>query len=349
MSGVLSPTVLSAAGHHNEARPQVRMHTSPLSDFYFTLRTDSVKDTASTLPPQMRTAAAQLHALTGFLPDSLPLKTVQNTVLIVHHKNPKYTATIDRLLWRRLDPALGTLNSPEDLSRVLPDISASLQPLCGNKADSIRAALSDLYKSSYPVYLTSSWPVHKRETTAWMRETEKLFLPRERDVLSHLSRQLALPLADSSRVRIWVVGSAVPDDGVLYPSKDRSYVSIVIPARETGFQAVTRVLNWYVQASALLSADSSATALHLLDRALREAKADPVLMGELPRALIDEAITRALVDAYGTTASTGGTRPSRAYDAGLKKSWGAHLAGALTLEEACKSIATAALPPPARK
>lgn len=322
--------------------PGIRLKATPLSDFYFTLRTSSPSDPSSGLPQPTRAAAARLQDLTTFLPDSLPLKTPANTVLIVHRKNPKYTATIDRLLWRRLDPGLGTLRSPEDLSRVLPEIIADLQPLCGNKVDSIRIGLSDLYKSAYPMYLTSTWPTHHRETSAWIREFERLYLPREKDALAGLSKQLALPLGDSSQVRILVVGSGVPEDGILYASRDRSYVSVVIPARGSGYQAVGRVLHWYLKSSEVLRADSSATVPHLLEQALQKAHATPALVRDLTDALIDYAIARTVADLYGNEtllASAGAEQP---YMPALRRAWNAHNAGALSTEEACRSIAEAA-------
>ncbi len=339
----------AAADQRRTLEPGIRLHATSLSDFYFTLRASSGSDSTSILPQPTRAAAARLHGLTEFLPDSLPLKTQANTVMIVHRKNPKYTATIDRLLWRRLDPGLGTLRSPEDLSRALPEIAASLQPVCGNKADSIRIALSDLYKSAYPLYLTSTWPLHRRETSAWIREFETLFLPREKDALASLSRQLALPLGDTSQVRIFVVGSGVPDDGILYASRDRSYVSMVIPARESGYRAVGRILHWYVKGSEILGADSSATALHILDRALQEAHAEPALIRDLPDALIDYAIGRTVADLYGSDDLLGSAGAAPPYMPALRRAWNAHIAGAMSTEEACRSIVEAAARPPAVK
>ena len=329
------------------AEPGIRLHATALSDFYFTLRAASGSDSASNLPQSTLAAAARLNGLTEFLPDSLPLKTQANTVLIVHRKNPKYTATIDRLLWRRLDPGLGTLQSPEEMSRVLPDIAASLQPLCGSGADSIRIALNELYKSTYPLYLTSTWPLHRRETSAWIREFEGLFLPREKDALSALSKQLAVPLGDTSQVRIFVVSSAVPDDGVLYASKDLSYVSIVIPARESGYRAVGRILRWYLKGSELIATDSSATLLRILDRKLQEAHAAPALMRELPDALIAHAIGKLVADQYGSDELLGAAGDGPPYMPALRRAWSAHISGALSVDETCRSIVEAATRPAA--
>jgi hypothetical protein len=335
------PAAAEAQSPPGSPAPAIRLHASPLSDFYFTLRTDTGVDSASNLPPSTRIAATRLHALTEFLPDSIPLKTTANTILLVHRKNPKYTAAINRLLWRRLDPDLGALASPEDLSRVLPEITLSLEPICGNAADSIQGALSDLYKSSYPLYLTSTWPPHHREVSTWIREFERLFLPHEEAALTDISKQLALPLADSTQVRFLVVASDARRDENLYESRDRSYVSIVIPARETGYRAAGRILHWYVRGSTVLSPDSSATALRLLERELRVAKVEPDLMRDLSDALIDYAVFRTLARIYDNTDFAGGTSEARPYMPALKEAWDSRIAGATSIEDACKAIAAA--------
>ena len=314
----------------------------PLADFYCTLRALGRGDSIPAAPEALREAAQRLQDLTEYLPDSIPLRTPENTVLIVHRKNPRYRAHVARLLWRRLDPALTTLCFPEEVPSTLTNIGIELKPICGTRADSVQHSLEDLYRSAYPLFLTYVWPSHEQRIRTWIRNLGRELGPCEGEILAQVSRDLSLPLVDSSRVRIIVVGAGVPDGATTV--RARNGLSILLQASQAadGKEGAFVLLRTYLTGCHSLSPETEKSALRLLEQAIMNTQADPKIIRELPQELLDYALERTITRACGWTSPRWKHSDTGALS-GIHANWDAYLSGGLTLEAACRAMAAAAV------
>lgn len=313
-------------------------------NFYVTLRSAAADDSMRGVPASMRAAAARLRDLTEFLPDSLPLRTEAKTVLIIHRKNPRYRAHVERLLWRRLDPALSAPGSPAEIPLILSRAASDLKPVCHEGADSIRWILADLYRSSYPVYQASLWPSDRRSLTNWKADFDREIRPLERRLLGRLSRDLALPMPDSSKVGIRLVTKSLPEGNGVFSPTAGSYLLLAEcdePARGRGG---IQLLRSYLRIADALAPEGAITAPRRLAGALDAIPGDRAAGAQIPDLFLDYAIARALESTLGWPIPPFGPEHESAI-AVIKKHWDAYLAGGITLETACDAIAAEAARP----
>ncbi len=324
----------AAAGIDVPQLPALR--PAPLSDFYGTLRAFGSGDSLSSEPASLRNAGVRLALLTEQLPESLPLRTPANTVLIAHRKNPKYREAIERLLWRRLDPALSCVTTTEELNAALDRIAVELRPLCGTRADSVRASLRDLYKQDYPSFLATTWPAREHPMDQWIGAVTGAIRPHESALLAELGRLLGFSIPDTSRVRILVVGrDATPADSD--PVVRSGVATIVVPARPVfEREAALDLLCEYLHACDAILPDNAASATRLLAESVQGSQS-PHLAKELSRSLLRYAVSKELAAIYGWDGIVS-LPADAARAASYKKNWDAYAAGAIPLSTACAAI-----------
>jgi hypothetical protein len=274
--------------------------------------------------------------LTEQLPESLPLRTPANTVLIAHRKNPKYREAIDRLLWRRLDPALSCVESPEELDAALDRIAVELRPLCATRADSIRMTLLDLYKQDYPSFLATIWPARERPVDAWIGAVTGAIRPHESALLAELGRMLVIPIPDTSRVRILVVaGDGTPADSS--PVVRSGVATIIVrPLPVAERDAAVDLLCGYLQACDALAPENTGSATRLLAESV-QAPRSPHLAKDLSLSLLRYAVSKEFAKIYGWEGIVS-LPADAARAASYKKNWDAYAAGAISLSTACAAI-----------
>ena len=327
------------AAHDADAFPAPR--TSARADLYVTLRAADAPDSLSPLPPALRDAARRLQSLTEFLPDSLALRTPENTVLIMYRKNPRHRAHVERLLWRRLDPALASLGESDDLPRVLDRLASDLSPLCGPRADSIRVGLSKLLASALPVFRNTLWPARERANLAFAESVRSGPSGEGRGVLSGLSRTLAMPLPDTTKFRMLVLSGRPPERIPPVRTEDGSAVLLACSDGPLDPDGWIELLREYLGIAEALSPGNAETAPRILGGALSEMGAPPDLRARISGAFLDYAIAKTLETALGW----GRTRPladGSPYADVLRKNWNAYLAGGISLDTACRAIASEA-------
>lgn len=314
------------------------------ANFYVTLRAAAADDSLRGVPATLREPAARLRSLTEFLPDSLPLRTEAKTVLIVHRRNPKYRTHVERLLWRRLDPYLSDPGSPEAIPAILSRAASDLTPICHSGADSIRWVLADLYRTAYPVYQASVWPSSRRSLVNWKADFDREVRPLERRLLGRLSRDLALPLPDSSRVRIRLVTGRLPEGNGIFATTGGRYLLLSECDAPVRGQGGIRLLRNYMRIADALAPESAGTAPRLLAAAIDSLPSGAGTIVGLPDLLLDYAIARALESTLGWPIPPNSPEQDGRFSV-IKKHWDAYLAGGITLDTACSAIASdAALP-----
>ena len=256
-------------------------------------------------------------------------------------KTPRHRAQIERLLWRRLDPTFSSLESPEQISSRLDQVALELRPTCGAGADSIRAVLGDLYRSAYPVYLSTIWPTHRRESRAFGESLLVALAPRERRLLSLLSRWLAMPLPDSSAVRLLVI--AAPSVGHIGPVPgDAGTYMIVMSARSQRVpEASLALFRDCLRVAEAVGPEQSKSAPRLLAHALETARAAPDVLTQLPVAFLDYAIAKCLQEVLNWN-HLSPLQDDAPYAALFRKNWDAYLGGGIDLDTACAAIASEA-------
>lgn len=327
----------ASAENTNPCLPALRL--AAMADFYALLRAaahDSLpEDSAS-----VSAAGTKLSLLTEYLPDSIPLRTQANTVLIAHRKNPKYRASIERLLWRRLDPIFCTLDSPEELSPALTRAAIDLQPVCGTAADSVRLMLGDLYASSYPHFSTNLWAGREDEIDRWRRTIEEELEPHGAELLGDLARQLALTLPDTSRVRILVIAAPLPSGITGVVARDDRATLVVSCRASSGHTAIVALLCDYLLACDALAPPDSPSAVRLIAKEVKS-RGDSRLERALPRALLQYATAKELTRRLGWK-DREILPESETWLASFQKNWGAYSAGGISLSSACAAIASEA-------
>jgi hypothetical protein len=305
------------------------------SEFYTSLRESSVTTSRPEAAGFFPDAGRRLALLTEQLPESLPLRTPANTVLIVHRKNPKYRESIERLLWRRLDPALATLAGSDELQGALTRVATELRPLCGDRSDSVRMELEGIYESTTPPFLATAWPSLRQTLLAGIRGATDPLLPHEGNLLADLGRLLAVPIPDTSRVSILAVTATVPAAArppVLHDGRARVVVTI---RPEDAHANALDLLCAYVTACDALAPPNSATALRLVSSPTPGKSDRP--SPEMPRALLRYAISKELQALYGWN-DVRALPADSTLAAACMKNWNAYAAGGISLATACAAI-----------
>lgn len=273
--------------------------------------------------------------LTDQLPESLPLRTPANTVLIVHRRNPKYRESIERLLWRRLDPTLTTLTSTDELQEALTQVTKDLRPLCGERADSIRRELDGIYASTIPPFLSTSWAPLRTELEDGIRAAVDPLLPHEAKLLGELGRLLDVTLPDTSKISIHAVTADIPmaaRNPVLANGRARVVVTI-LPGN--AHATALDLLCAYVSACDALAPAHHSTALRLVSSSAPGTRNHPP--PELPRSLLRYAVSRELQTVCGWT-DVAALPADSTVAASYKKNWDAYAAGGISLATACAAI-----------
>jgi hypothetical protein len=326
----------AAAGGAGPRLPVPR--PAPLSDFYVTIRALGAGDSLSGGLASLRGAGARLEILTEQLPESLPLQTVANTVIIAHRRSPKYRASIERLLWRRLDPALSSVAGPEELAPSLEWIATQLRPLCGTDADSVRMSLQELYKSDVPGYLATVWPRREPAIDAWIRGVTDALRPHESSLLAQLGKLLAVSPPDSSRIRILVVSVAPPPMASAPIVRDGRATIVLSSGSGSARESAIDLLCGYLRACYALAPEDSPTAERVLSRFVR-GMGSPSVEQELQRSLLRYAVSRELAERYGWEGLVAAPGDSTRA-ASFRKNWDAYAAGGISLSTACAAIAS---------
>ncbi|MBM3288022.1 MAG: hypothetical protein FJY88_11830, partial [Candidatus Eisenbacteria bacterium] len=295
------PTAASTT-ERTEAPPSalpIAVEACPQGDFYFTLRTAAARDSSrAAIPADLRDAGARLGALTEFLPDSLPLRTKEGTVLIIHRKSRKYREDVERLLWRRLDPALSGRFSTEDIPYTLGGIRDAMRPLCKTKADSIYDVLSDIYRSTYPGYLTALWPARQDDLNAWIGSICGRLGDRQPLLLERLSRDLRVSLAGPGQLTLCVVTLAPPVEDVLFRPDPQRPAVLFVERRGEGVAAAIHLISGYLR-GCRQARPADETALDVLRKTASAAGLNATAVEALETSMIDCAVAKALHDIAG--------------------------------------------------
>jgi hypothetical protein len=311
---------------------------SAIADYYSILRTqpDSIPDASEALLD----AGRRLALLTEQLPDSLPLRTSANTVLIVHRKNPKYRDTIDRLLWRRLDPALAAAGDPGELPEAFSRIATELRPLCGTGADTVRSTLEEIYGADYRSFLTSAWPARESRTASWIASILASIGPCEAKLLVDLSLLLAVPLADSSRVRILVIPSHQLQ-AVSVPVLRDGRATIIVSTRSVSTrEGVVDLLCGYLRACDSLAPEGTPSMVRLLS-AEHPSGGVPRRPPGLEQSLLRYAVSLELQRTCGWDGFLAVPTDS-SLAASFRKNWDVYVAGGIPLPTAVAAIVSEA-------
>ncbi len=309
-----------------------------VGNFYVTLRAASAAAPSSSVPPLLRGPADRLRSLVEFLPDSLPLRTEAKTVLIVHRRNPKYRSHVERLLWRRLDPYLSAPGSPAEIPGIISGAAVDLKPLCHEGADSIRVVLADLYRSAFPLFQSSLWPAARRDLELWSSAFDDSIRPGEDRLLGNISRVLALPLPDSTKVRIRLVKDRLPEGNGIYSAPDGGYLILVECEEPVLGRGAILLLRRYLRvADALAPADAVSAPRRLAGAIDALASGEAAAIAGLPDAFLDYVVARALESSLGWSIPPIAPEQERVQSV-IKRHWDAYLAGGITMETACKAI-----------
>jgi hypothetical protein len=329
------------------------MPPDPRTEYYFSLRSAADGELAAGAPEWERDGVARLRRLLEFLPDSLPLRTPANTVLILYRKNPRHTQHFERLLWRRLDPLVAGAGPRDDLSGALGRMAEEMRPLCGPKADTLAILARALFDAGLPGFQRDPWPARKLRLEAWRGAIESRLGPHREEATARLASDLGLPANDSLTVRVLLGTRTTATDGMTLPTGPGSIVVVLSPVDGEKPGDLARLLRAVGRGADAFGSAAAPTARQRLVQGITERGGDPKLASSVAEGLVHFTVESVLHELFGETAAAaagrnGATPPAwAAHEKMIAANWRAYREGGLTLEAACQTTAAAVVTRPA--